>query len=301
VNEVFYNAGEEMLAKLKAGAKGYDVFVPSDYMVHIMQMSGVIEPLDMEYLPNFQYVGELFRAPVYDDPAKQDGLRYSVPYFYGTTGYCQRLDKVPQPQSRWAPLFDPANEGRIHLLDDERECLGLALKYLGFSVNTTDQAELDEATALLIEQKPLVETYDSVNMKRAMKEGVPFVHCWDGDVLMAVDDLKDEPTTAADLHYVLPDEGFVRWADALVVPVGNNSRYGAHLFMDFLMRPDIAGQNASWVWYLSPIAPASWEYTDPFALTLKPTDEELARSEVFTDVGEFATQYSDAWRQVKSA
>jgi spermidine/putrescine transport system substrate-binding protein len=301
VKQVYMGMGEELLAKLKAGAKGYDVFVPSDYMVSIMRESGLLEPLDMSYLPNFRHVGEPFRDPVYDDPAGQEGLRYSVPYFYGTTGYCQRLDKVPEPQTSWDALWDKRHKGEINLLDDEREVLGMALKRRGYSVNTTSQEELDQATEDLIEQKPLVATYDSVNMKRAIIQGQSFVMAWDGDVVMALDALGDDVETKRQLQWVLPEEGFARWTDALSVPVGNNSRYGAHLWMDYLMRPEIAGQNASWVKYLSPIVPASWEYTDPFALTLKPTDEELARSEQFTDVGEFATAYSDAWRQVKSA
>ena len=199
--------------------------------------AGVLQPLDMSYLPNFQYVAEPFRAPVYDDPAKQDGLRYSVPYFYGTTGYCQRLDKVAEPQTSWDALWDERHKGEINLLDDERECLGMALKRRGYSVNSTDQAELDQATADLIEQKPLVATYDSVNMKRNIVQGQSFVMCWDGDVLMALDALGDDEATKRNVHFVLPEEGFARWSDALVIPVGSRSRYGAHLFMDFLMRP----------------------------------------------------------------
>ena len=84
-------------------------------------------------------------------------------------------------------------------------------------------------------------------------------------------------------------------------PVGNNSRYGAHLWMDYVMDPKAAGKNASWIWFLSTVAPASREYTAEFALSLKPTDEELARAEVSVDVGEFASAYDEAWRQIKSA
>jgi spermidine/putrescine transport system substrate-binding protein len=301
VKEVYYSMGEELFAKLRAGAQGYDVFVPMDYMVHIMMEADLLEPLDMAYLPNFEYVAEPFRGPAYDDPATQGGLRYSVPYFYGLTGYCQRLDKVAQPQTSWDALWDERFSGEINLLDDEREVLGMGLKRRGYSVNTNDQAELDEATADLIEQKPLVATYDSVNMARAIVQGQSFVMCWDGDVRVALRRLGDDVEAKRALRWVVPEEGCVRWCDGLAVPVGNNSRYGAHLFIDFLMRPDIAGQNASWVKYLSPIAPASWEYTDGRALLFRPSEEELARSEQMTDVGEFATQYSDAWRQVKSA
>ncbi len=98
-----------------------------------------------------------------------------------------------------------------------------------------------------------------------------------------------------------PTEGFYTWIDNMVCPIGNSSRYGAHLWMDYLMDPKVAGTNASWIWYLSAVAPASWEYTDPFALSLRPTDEELARAEVSVDVGEFQRAYDEAWRQIKSA
>jgi spermidine/putrescine transport system substrate-binding protein len=301
IKETYFSSNEELLAKLKAGAKGYDVIVPSDYMCHIMIKSGILEPLDMKYLPNFQYVGKQFVKPIFDNPDENNGMKYSVPYFYGTTGYCQRTDKVAELQTDWAPLWDSQYKGKINLLDDEREDLGMALKKLGYSSNTLVQSELDEATQILIDQKPLVATYDSVNMKRAMVQGQTFVMCWDGDVLMAIDTMGGDAAAKKLLHYVLPTEGFCLWTDAMSIPVGNNSRYGAHLFMNWLMDPKIAGENANWVWYLSAIIPASWDYTDPFALTLAPTDEELARSEAFNDVGEFATAYSDAWRQVKSA
>jgi spermidine/putrescine transport system substrate-binding protein len=301
IKEVYFSSNEELLAKLKAGAKGYDVIVPSDYMVHIMIKSGIVEPLDMKYLPNFQYVGEQFKAPSFDNPDENSGMKYSVPYFYGTTGYCQRTDKVPELQTSWEPLFDPQYKSKINLLDDEREVLGMGLKKLGHSINTLEQSEVDEATAILIEQKPLVATYDSVFMKRAMVQGQPLVMCWDGDVLMGIDTMGGDAAAKALLRYVLPEEGFAIWTDGMGIPVGNNSRYGAHLFMDWLMDPKIAGENADWVWYLSAIIPASWEYTDPFALTLAPTDAQLAIAEQFDDVGEFATAYSEAWRQVKSA
>ena len=301
IKETYFSSNEELLAKLKAGATGYDVIVPSDYMVHIMIKSSILEPLDMKYLANFQYVGEDFKAPNFDDPAENNGMKYSVPYFYGTTGYCQRTDKLAEPQTKWDPLWDEQYKGQINLLDDERECLGMALKKLGYSANTLVQSELDEAMQILIDQKPLVATYDSVNMKRAMVQGQTLVMCWDGDVLMGIDTLGGDEAAKELLLYVLPEEGFCLWTDGMGTPVGSNSRYGAHLFMDWLMDPKIAGENANWVWYLSAIIPASWEYTDPFALTLAPTEAQLAVAEQFNDVGEFAQQYSEAWRQVKSA
>jgi spermidine/putrescine transport system substrate-binding protein len=301
VREPYYSSNEELLAKLKAGAKGYDVTVPSDYMVHIMIKSGLLAPLDMDFLPNYQYVGAEFKNPPYDKPAENNGQQYSVPYFYGTTGYCRRTDKVPEELTDWPPLFDPKYKGKINMLDDERECLGASLKSLGYSLNSKSQEELDQATQKLIEQKPLVSVYDSVNMKRNVVQGQYLVHSWDGDCLMAIDALGGDAKAKKLVAFVRPIGGYMIWTDNLVMPVGYNSRYGAHLWMDYLSDPKVAGKNASWVWYLNPIAPASWKYTDPFALSLRPTEEELARAEVADDVGEFATAYSDAWRQVKSA
>ena len=301
VKEVYFSSNEEVLAKMRAGAVGYDVIVPSDYMVSIMIKSKLLEPLDMKYLPNWQYVGEQFTNPPYDNPAENGGLQYSVPYFYGTSGYSRRTDKVPEELTDWTPLFDPKFKGKINMLDDEREDLAVGLISLGYSASTTNQGELDQATEKLIAQKPLVSTYDSVNMKRAIVQGQSLVHCWDGDVLMAIDALGGDDAAKKLVTFVRPTEGFLIWADTNIVPVGNNSRYGAHLWMDYLMDPKVAGKNASWVWYLSTIAPASWEYTDPFARSLTPTEEEIARAETAEDVGEFASAYSEAWRKVKSA
>ena len=301
VREPYYSSNEELLAKLKAGAKGYDVIVPSDYMVHIMIKSGLLGPLDFDYLPNYQYIGAEFKNPPYDNPEENGGLQYSVPYFYGTSGYCRRTDKVPEELTDWTPLFDPKYEGKINMLDDERECLGAALKSLGYSLNSKVQDELDQATQKLIEQKPLVNVYDSVNMKRNIVQGQYLVHSWDGDCLMAIDALGGDAKAKKLVVFVRPTEGYMIWTDNLVMPVGNNSRFGAHMWINYLTDPKVAGKNASWVWYLNPVAPASWDYTDPFALSLQPTEEELAYAEVADDVGEFATAYSDAWRQVKSA
>jgi spermidine/putrescine transport system substrate-binding protein len=299
VNETYFASNEELLAKLRAGSTGYDIIVPSDYMCEIMRKSELLQPLDLSFIPNFEGVEEALKAPYFDDPAEQGGMKYSVPYFFGTTGYSVRTDKVSPTPTDWTPLFDPANGGKLQMLDDERECLGVGLKSLGYSINTKDQAELDQATEKLIEQKPLVSTYDSVNMKRAIVQGVPYVLCWDGDVLMAIDALGGEDYQDL-VDYVLPTEGFARWTDAMSMPTSAASRYGGHLFMDYLLGPEIAGQNASWMWYLSAV-PASHEFTDPFALILTPTEEELARSEEFLDLGEFAQAYQMAWTKVKSA
>jgi len=301
VKETYFSTNEELLAKMKAGATGYDVIVPSDWMVSVMIKTGLLEPLDMKYLPNFQYVGKEFQNPIFDDTAENDGLKYSVPYFYGSTGYVRRTDKIAEETTDWTPLFDPANKGDINMLNNPRETIGVGLLALGLDPNTTEQAELDQATDKMIEQKPLVSAYDSVNMKRAIVQGLPLTHCWDGDALMSIDALGGDDEAKALVAFVRPTEGFYSWVDNMTLPVGNNSRYGAHLWMDYLMDPQVAGKNASWVWYLSAVTPASWEHTDPFALSMKPTEDELSRAVISIDVGEFQRAYDEAWRKIKSA
>ena len=205
--------------------------------MHVMIMSGLLEPLDMKYIPNFEHVDAPFRNPGYDNTDENGGLKYSVPYFSGATGYCQRTDKIATPQTSWATLWDTQYKGQINMLDDERDVLGAALKLLGYSVNTRSQAELDEATQKLIEQKPLVSAYDSTNIKHAVVGGQPLVMCWDGDALQAIDAMGRDAQAKKLVRFVHPIEGYSTWTDALVVPVGNNSRYGAHLWMDYLLEP----------------------------------------------------------------
>jgi spermidine/putrescine transport system substrate-binding protein len=306
--EVFYDMGEDFLAKLKAGATGYDVLIPSDYMVSIMSRLKLIEPLDMTYLPAFNGVDQQFRNPVYDDPDTQDGQRYSAPYQWGTTGIAVRTDKIDSDSiDWWKDLWDPRYKGRIRMLNDERETMAVGLMKVGheqtgeaWSINTTDQAQIDAATEALIEQKPLVRAYDSANMRRAIVAGRPLVHCWNGDALLAIDSMGGDARAEELVKFVYPQEGFATWVDAMVIPQGFQSRYGAHLFIDYMLRPEVQGKLSSYVWYL-PVTPAATPFTDPLVYTCAPTAEEMERAQQFDDVGEFSRKYTEAWAQVKSA
>jgi spermidine/putrescine transport system substrate-binding protein len=299
-DETYFASNEELLAKLRAGASGYDVIIPSDYMVSVLIKSELLQPLDLSYIPSFEYIGEQFATPIYDDPAKQNGMKYSVPYFYGTSGYAVRTDKATGTYTSWDALFDSANSGKINMLDDERECLGAALKSLGFSGNTNDQAELDQATEKLMDQKPLVSAYDSLNRRRSIVQGVPFVMCWDFDALMAIDTMGGDDAARETVDYILPEEGFMRWTDNLCIPTSTDKRYAGHLFIDYVTRPKVSGKNASWIWCCSPVE-GSEEHTDEFALSVRSTEEELARSEPFLDLGEFSPMFQKAWTKVRTA
>jgi spermidine/putrescine transport system substrate-binding protein len=297
--ESYFDDNEALLAKLKAGATGYDVIVPSDYMIHIMIESGLLIPLHMDQIPNFKYVNATFQRPVYDDPAQNGGNKYSVPYQWGTTGIGYAIAKVAPAPSKWADLFAPVAspfKGQVNMLNDERETPGAALKMLGFSLNTTDQTQLDAATTKLIEQKPLVRQYDSINMKRALIAGTPLVHTWNGDALLAMDAAGTDK-----VGYALPQEGYTVWVDNLAIPQGVRSQFGAHLFMNFILDPKRMAELTDWIWYLPPEKEAEKYMTTKLVLDNIPSAADLQRGEVINDVGNFARNYTDAWAKVKSS
>jgi len=297
VMETDFNDMDALYAKAQAqgGQLDVDIIVPSDYMVSIMRQSNMLQPLDMSFIPNFQYVSEQFRKPSFDP--ETDGKKYSIPYMWGSMGIGVRVDKVTDPITGWANLWDPQYEGDINMQDSSRPTVGAALKLLGYSLNSTDEAEINEAAEKLIEQKPLVAQYDSVSPYRNMAKGVPLVHCWSGEVIQAINYAGASPD---DLKYVHPSEGYMLFVDNYCIPRGAPSPYAAHLFMDFILDPEIEVQNASWIGFFPPEDEAMAQL-DPLVQAVVPDAETLARGEITDDVGEAQALYTDAWRRVKAA
>ena len=291
--ETFYQDNEALIAKLKAGATGYDLIVPTGYAVTILRKSGLLQPLDMALVPNFKNVTPKFQKPAYDP--ETDGKKYSVPWIWGTAGVAVRKDLVAEDVTTWATLWDDRYKDEIDMLDDQRETIGAALKLLGYSLNSTNQDELDAATQKLIEQKPLVRAYDSTNMVRAMVSGTPLVHTWNGDFAKAQKELGEQK-----LQWVLPQEGYTIWVDNVCIPVGGPSYYWAHKFIDFMCEAQNAADLTNYVRYYSPNQ-AAIPLLDKEIVDATPTADELARGELMDDLGEFDKQWSEAWRKVKSA
>lgn len=181
------------------------------------------------------------------------------------------------------------------MLNDERDVLGAALKMLGYSMNTKNQDELDQAVEKCIEQKPLVKAYTSVATRRSIVEGTGMTQGWTGYILSAIEIVGEDK-----LSYMLPREGYDLWTDNAVIPVGAKSPYGAHLLMDYICEPKIAGELVDYTWFHSPV-PAARDYSDPIVWKFAPTGSDLDRAEALIDLGEFARNYSEAWRKVRSA
>ena len=298
VVEDFYDSNEAMLAKLQAGSV-YDLVVPSDYMVGIMIEEGLLAELQKDAIPNIDNLDPFFADPAYDP-----GGVYSAAYQWGTTGLGVNLEVVGEDfEPSWALVFDVDQvadyPGGISLLNDPRETMGAALKYLGYSLNSTDQAQLDEATQLVADVKEYVAAFDSDAFADNLVNGeVAVSHGYSGGYFAAFDDVDGWD----DYAYVIPEEGGTVWIDNMAVPTNAEHPCTAHTFIDFLLDAENGAALTNWNFYASPNEAAE-EFIDPEILedeTIYPSDELSERLEIITDTGDFEINFTDAFAQARS-
>ncbi|MEJ2211815.1 MAG: spermidine/putrescine ABC transporter substrate-binding protein [Anaerolineae bacterium] len=295
VIEDTFSSNEDLLAKLQAGATGYDIIVPSDYMVTIMRELDLLTALNYDNIPNFGNIDELFLDPPYDP-----GNQYCVPYQWGTTGLGYNTEVFEEAPDSWAYLFDPAlasqYAGQISMLNDPREAFGAALKYLGYSLNSTDEAELAAAKDLLLQQKEWVATYDSDGFEDLLAAGeTVLAHAWSGDIFAAAEE-------ADQIWYIIPKEGGVIWTDNLCIPKTAPSQYTAEVFMNYLLRPEVGAKITNYTWFGSPNK-ASEEFIDAEILdepAIYPPPEVMDKLEFLRDVGEATALYDRMWTEIKT-
>jgi spermidine/putrescine transport system permease protein len=290
VNVDLYDSLEALLAKMQAGNADYDVVCPSSYAVELLIAQGLIRPLDHSALPHLRNVDPAFLDRDFDP-----GNRYTVPYFFGTCGIGYRKSRVGRVDS-WAALWDPRYRGRILMLDDPREALGAALRRLGRSVNTVDEATLRRARDLLIEQKPLVRAYDSANFEDSLLAGdVWLAQGWNGEFarVMGLD---------SDLAYVVPKEGSTSFIDSLAIPTNAPHPELAHAFLDFAMEARTAAGICRAMRYTTPNR-AARAFLPPAILrnpAIFPPPDVANRAELLRDVGPAIRLYDRMWTEVKA-
>ena len=298
VIETNFDSNETLLATLQAGGADYDIIVPSDYMVQIMIDEGMLMELDFNVISNIENM-EPLNVNQYFDPEQ----KYTVPWFWGTSGFAVDTNIVTEYTDSWSMVFDPNSPycGQISMLDDQRETLGAALMYLGYSLNDTDPAHLEEAKNLLIEQSQCVKAYDSQTNDDLIISGeTVFAHIWTGDAILA--GLPDYGGREGIL-YVIPQEGCTIWQDNMAIPVNAPNPYTAMVFMNYAQYPEIAAQNAEWVGYGSPNAAAK-EFIDTEILAdegIYPPPEVEARLQWIEDVGDALQLYDRIWTEFKAA
>ena len=294
VKYVNFTTNEEMYTKLEAGAGTYDVIFPSEYMIERMIAHDMLEELDLSAMPNFANVMDRLKDPSYDP-----GNRFSVPYMWGTLGYLYNTEMVDEELSSWSALFDEKYAGNVIMMNSMRDSIGLALKYLGYSMNTRSEAELNEAKDLLIKQKQdkiqcgylLDETKDKMVGGEAAIGVV-----YSGDAQYAIE--KNE-----NLVYVVPEEGSNIWVDGMCIPKGSKNVEAAQQFIDFLCREDVAAMNFDYIYYCSPIQAVvdGLDEEEAAQSTINPSEDVVSRCEYFNDVEDVMSLYENVWMEIRLA
>ncbi len=285
-----YASNEDLLAKLQAGATGYDIIMPSDYMVSILIKLDLLAALSRQNIPNWQNISPLFLGKYYDVQN-----RYSVPYTFGTAGIAYDSDVVSPAPDSWAVLWDAKYHNQFSMLDDQRETLGAALKLLGYSLNTTDENELNAAKAQLIAQKPLVKQYKSEAEEVLAAGDVVMAHCWSGDAFRAAE-------TRPSIRYVIPKEGSSQFIDTVCIPKSAPHKTLAEQFINYLLRPDVNAKITALTKY-GTCVPAAKQYLPQHLREhefIYPTAEVLDTLEWLKDPGEFTKHYNRAWEEIKA-
>lgn len=292
-----FSNNEELLAKLQGGATGYSLIVPSDYTVSIMKEENLLAKLDPANVPNLSNLSDQFKNVPYDP-----GNEYCAPYQWGTTGIGYLDGEVDEPTS-WSVIFEPdpnsPTYGRVTMLDDVREAFAAALAYLGYDINTTDEAQLQEAKALLIQAKPGLSGYDSDTFEDLVASGENLMaHGWNGDFLVAQE-------TNENVAYTIPQEGGVVWVDNICIPVtvSPEEKLAAEMFINFLLRPDIGAMLSEFNYYASPNAAAESQLGEDFLNdpAVYPPQEVLSKLQYIRPVGEAESVYQRLWDEVKSS
>lgn len=288
-----YDSNEAMYAKIKLAGAGYDIIVPSSDYVSLMRQQGLLQPLDKKQLPNFSNLGGRFINQSFDP----DNV-YSVPYMWGSTAISVNTDLLgTQSVKTIDDLWKPELKGRLLLPNEPREAFALALKSLGYSLNETDPAHLEEAYQKLRTLIPLVRVFDSDSPKQALLSGevsVGVVYSGEGFIANS-----ENPQIA----YVYPPKGFNLWVDSLCIPKGAKNTEAAHAFLNYLLRPSVAASISAEMGYATPnmkalpLLPESVR-ANPI---IYPADSDLERGEFQDYLGPAMKLYDAYWLKLKTA
>lgn len=292
VNYKVFDSNESMYATLNTGGASYDIVIPSDYMISRMISEDMLEPLDFGNIPNFDDVDPTLKSPEYDPTGA-----YSVPYMWGTVGIIYNTTKITKPVTSWESLFDPDFAGQILMFDNSRDAIGIALKYLGYSYNTTDEAQIKEATDLLIQQKPLIQGYVMDQIFDKLESGEAAIGpYYAGDYLTMVENNPD-------LAFCFPSEGTNRFVDAMCIPKGASNKANAEAFINFMCSTEAGLANCEAIGYSTPLLSVQEALpeelrTSPVAY---PAQEVLESAQTFVNLPvEILSLYDSEWLRLKT-
>ena len=291
-----YETNESMYPIIAQGAADYDLICPSDYMIQKMSDEGLLEPINWSRIPNAKNIDDQYFefARGYDE-----NNTYSMPYLWGTVGILYNKKMVKGPIDSWGVLWDTRYQDDILMQKSVRDAFGVALKYLGYSLNTTDEAQLDEAKQKLLEQKHsgVVQAYvvDEVRDKMIAGEAAMGV-IYSGEALTCMEENED-------LAYVIPKEGSNLWMDNFAIVKGAKNKENAEKFLNFLCRPEIMKMNFEYITYSVPSSKARELLPDEYknSTIAFPALDSLKNCEVLKYVGKDGDSlYNQKWKEIMS-
>ena len=292
VNYLTFDSNESMYTKLKTGGTTFDVIIPSDYMIAKLISEDMLEPLNFDNIPNYEYIDEAFRNQAYDPENT-----YSVPYTWGTVGLIYNKNYVSDEDAEsWSCLWNSKYQGKLLMFDNPRDAFAIAQERLGFSLNSTDESEWEQAAMLLKEQKPLVQAYVMDQIFDKMESGEAWLApYYSGDAGTLVENNDN-------IKFIVPEEGTNYFVDAMCIPATAEHKKEAELYINFMCDPEISGANMDFVGYATPETAAK-DYLDPDAVAnpiYYPDQDVLDRTEVFVNLPSETSNLLDTlWAEVK--
>lgn len=288
-----YESNESMYDHLKSREKGaYDLLFPSSYMVKILNDQGLLRKLNPAWIPNLRNVDPAYLAMGFDPQ-----MDHSVPYAMGITCLGYLGSQVPDFAPSWSMLDRTDLAGRMTMLDDYRETIGAALKFLGYSLNSTDDRELAEAKAVVLRWKKNLAGFDNEHYEENLAAGKILVaQGYGGDLLLA---RSEHP----EIQIAVPQEGTSLSFDDMVIPVDARHVELAHQFINFVLDPRVAAELTEYIYFLCPNE-VSYQYLSPETRAdpiLLPPPEMANKLEMLADLGEDTAKYERIWAEILAA
>lgn len=291
VNYTCYESNENMYNKLQSGGANYDIVIPSDYMIAKMSEEDMLVELDFSNIPNYKYILDRYKNLFYDPENK-----YSVPFTVGMVGLIYNTKIVDETPDSWGILWDEKYAGQILMFNNPRDAFGVAQCYLGQDVNTSNISDWDDAIAALKEQNHLVSSYVMDEVFNKMEKGdAALAPYYAGDFLTMHD-------VNPDLAFVYPKEGVNEFFDAMCIPKTVQNKEAAELYINFMLREDVAVANANYVGYASPhkLVRNSDDYDYKDNIILYPDEENMPKTQIFGNLGYETQNYmSMLWNELK--
>ena len=284
-----FDSNEAMYAKIKAGASGYDIIIPTSYMALVMYEQKLINKLELSKIPNSKYIDKQYLQKLAFDKT----MEYSIPYMLGYTCIAYNKERVVKPVKSWSIFSRKDLNGRTTLLNDMRETIGAALLYKGYKINTTNQKELEVALKQVNIWKKYIAKFDNEVYKIGLTSGEFWiVQGYSGDILQAMQERSN-------IEIIIPKEGVSISCDDMVIPASSDNKELAYKFINFIIEPKNAAKNMEYTQFFAPV-PDAKQYVKDLDITKIFPVELYERGQLIKDLGIDNKKYQEVWNKIKA-